>query len=213
MNMKRFLTLSLVMFFLASLSATAQTAYSGIKGGLNLSSLASDDGDYDDNMKIGFHAGFFSKMEISELVALQPELLYSLKGIKIDYDESAIADGSSKFNLHYIDLPVKLVLNFSDYIDLQFGPYVSYLVAADIDNDADIFDGIEVDGTDELDRDQFNKFDYGLTVGIGFDLDPLILGVNYNLGLNPVAKDDQLARDILGDAKNSTIMLSAGLKF
>jgi len=201
-----------LVFLLASAAIDAQESYSGIKGGLNLSNLTSDEGDYDDNLKAGFHVGVFNKIGISEGFAVQPELLYSLKGVRLSYDESAVADGDSKFNLHYIDLPVKLVLNLSENFDLQFGPYVSYLIAANVDNDAEIFD-VDVDSNEELDRDYFNLFDYGLTAGIGFDLDPLIIGLNYNLGLNPVAKEDEPTRDLLGDAKNTNIMVSVGLKF
>ncbi len=200
-------------FLLVSTAIYGQESYSGIKGGLNLSNLTSDDGDYDDNMKAGFHVGVFNKIAVNEGFAIQPELLYSLKGLKIDYDGSAVAKGDSKFNLHYIDLPVKLVLNLSENFDLQFGPYVSYLIAANIDNDAEIFDGIDVDSNEELDRDHFNLIDYGLTAGIGFDLDPLLIGLNYNLGLNPVAKDGEPARELLGNAKNTTIMVSVGFKF
>ena len=66
---------------------------------------------------------------------------------------------------------------------------------------------------DELDRDHFNSLDYGLTAGLGFDLDPMIFGLNYNLGLNQVAKDDDVSHDLLGDAKNTVIQVYVGLKF
>lgn len=104
---------------------------------------------------------------------------------------------------------IKGGLNLSENLDLQFGPYVSYLVSAD----GEILGGLEIDSDEEIDRDNFNLFDYGLTAGIGFDLEPLIIGLNYNLGLNPVAKDDEPSKEILGDAKNTTIMVSLGLKF
>ncbi len=47
----------------------------------------------------------------------------------------------------------------------------------------------------------FNAFDYGLIGGLEFDLEPVFLGFSYNLGLNQIAKDDDLAYDIVGDAK------------
>ncbi|MEL7585732.1 MAG: porin family protein [Prolixibacteraceae bacterium] len=211
--MKNRMTICLFIFLFAASGVMAQESYSGIKGGVNLSNLTSSEGDYDDNMKVGFHVGVFNKIAVSDVFAVQPELLYSAKGLKLDYDDSAMAEGESKFNLNYIDLPVKLVLNVSDYFDLQFGPYVSYLISANIDNDAELLGGIDVDGEEELDRDNFNTLDYGLTAGIGFDLHPLVIGLNYNLGLNPVAKDDEPSEQILGDAKNTNIMVSVGLKF
>ena len=198
------------LFFISSVQA--QESHAGIKGGLNLSSLTTDGND-EKNLKVGFHAGVYNKIALSETFAIQPELLYSIKGIKLNYDESGFADGESKFNLSYIDLPVKMVFNLSENLELQFGPYVSYLVYANVDTDADVLNYFEIDSEDEIDRKNFNTLDYGLTAGIGFDLDPIILGINYNMGLNPVAKDDEPSHEILGDAKNSVIQVSIGMKF
>lgn len=189
----------------------AQNEATGIKGGLNLSSLSTDGND-DSNLKMGFHAGVFTKIPFTESLSIQPELLYSGKGIKINYDESTIAHGDSKFNLNYIDVPVKLILNLSEDFEFQLGPYFSYLVNANTETEAEFFGG-ELDTEDELDRDHFNTFDYGLTAGIGFDLDPVIFGMNYNVGLKQVAKDDDISYDLLGDAKNMVIQAYVGFKF
>jgi len=189
----------------------AQNKSSGIKGGLNFASLSTD-GNNDKNLKMGFHAGVFTKIPFSETFAIQPELLYSGKGIKLNYDESAIADGETKFNLNYIDVPVKLVFNLSEDFEFQFGPYFSYLINANTDTGAELLGG-EIDSNDELDREHFNTFDYGLTAGLGFDLDPMIFGLNYNLGLKQVAKDNDVSYDLIGDAKNMVIQAYVGLKF
>jgi hypothetical protein len=210
--MKTLIAISTVVFLFIASTAKAQESSAGIKGGLNLSSMTTDGND-DKNLKPGFHIGVFNKIETSETFAIQPELLYSVKGIKYNYDESLFADGETRFNLHYLEVPVKLVFNLSEDFEFQFGPYVSYLLGANIDTDADVLDFFEIDSDDEIDRKNFNSFDYGLTAGIGFDLDPLIIGLNYNLGLNQVAKDDEVSEEILGDAKNTTIMVSVGLRF
>lgn len=190
----------------------SQNSGAGIKGGLNLSSLSTDGND-DKNLKMGLHAGIFTKIPLSESFAIQPELLYSSKGIKLNYDESTMADGETKFNLNYIDLPVKLVFNLSEDFEFQFGPYVSYLVNANVDTDAEVLDYFQIDSEDEIDRERFKSLDYGLSAGLGFDTDPLIFGLNYNLGLAQVAKDDDLAYDFLGDAKNMVIQVYVGVKF
>ncbi len=206
-------TIVLIALFALGLGSTsfAQKSVTGVKGGLNLSSLSTDGND-DKNLKMGFHVGVFSKIPFSESFAIQPELLYSGKGIKLNYDESGVAEGDTKFNLNYIDLPVKLVFNLSEDFEFQFGPYVSYLINANVDTDAEFFGG-DINSVDELDRDHFNSLDYGLTAGLGFDLDPMIFGLNYNLGLNQVAKDDDVSHDLLGDAKNTVIQVYVGLKF
>ncbi len=209
--MKKIILITILCLGVSSI-IYSQNSRTGIKGGINFSSLSTD-GNNDKNLKMGLNAGVFTKIPFNDVFAIQPELLYSNKGIKLNYDESAIADGDSKFNLNYIDLPVKLVFNLSEDFEFQVGPYVSYLLNANIDTNADVLNFFQVNSADEIDRDRFNSFDYGLTAGLGFDLDPLIFGVNYNLGLNQVAKNDDIAYDFLGDAKNMVIQLYVGVKF
>ncbi|WP_321287993.1 porin family protein [uncultured Sunxiuqinia sp.] len=210
--MKKYFLLSGILCLLVSTVAVGQESTAGFKGGVNLSSLTTD-GNNDNNLKVGFHAGVYNKIPLGRSFSLQPELLYSGKGMKLNYDGSAFADGDSKFNLNYIELPVKLVFNLAEDFEFQFGPYVAYLVNANVDTDADVLDFWEIDSEDEIDRDRFKSLDYGVSLGLGFDLNALILGFNYNLGLTQVAKDDDLSYDVLGDAKNSVIQVYAGLRF
>jgi len=197
--------------FLAS-NIAAQNSGFGAKGGLSFSNMTVE-GNNDQNLKFGFHAGVFNKFSISENFAIQPELLYSVKGFKNNFDDNVFADGEAKFNLNYIDLPVKLVYNLAPDFDFHFGPYVGYLVGANVETNAEVLDYFNVNSQEELDRDNFNAFDIGLTAGMGFTLDPVILGFNYNMGLTKVAKDDQPTEEMLGDARNAVIQVFVGIMF
>ncbi len=192
--------------------AIAQESSVGIKGGLNLSTISTDEGS-DKNLKPGFHVGVFNKFALSETFALQPELLFSTKGLKINYDESSIVDGETRFNTYYIDLPIYLVFNLGEAFQIQAGPYLSYLLSANVDTDAEVLGFFEIDTEKELDRKNFNAFDYGVSAGISFNLDPLVIGANYSLGLNPVAKENEPSRDMLGKGRNSVIQIFAAIKF
>jgi hypothetical protein len=44
----------------------------------------------------------------------------------------------------------------------------------------------------DIDRDNFKSFDFGVTAGLEFQLDPILLGFKYNLGLMNVAEDNSL---------------------
>jgi len=184
----------------------------GLKGGLNMSSLTIDENS-DKNLKFGFHVGAFNKIPISDRFAIQPELLYSVKGLEYSYENTTGVDGESQFNLHYIDLPVLLVFNLAEDFSFQIGPYIGYLAHANVDTDATILNSFGINENEEIDRDNFNKFDYGLTAGMTFDLDPFLVGFDYSMGLNPVSRDDKSAKILLGDAKNRVIQVFAGLKF
>lgn len=198
------------IFLLTISTAYAQESTVGIKGGINFSGMYTKEIN-DKNLNPGFHIGVFNKISITDFFAIQPELLYSVKGVKYTYDD--FADGITKFNLNYIDFPVKLVFNLSENFSLQAGPYFSYLINAKIKTDAEVLNFFDITSEDEIDRENFNTIDYGIVAGLGFDLDPLIFGVNYNLGLNNIAKDDKFSHDMLGDAKNTAIQVYVGIIF
>ncbi len=208
--MKKLLFVSIAAL-LMPLSLAAQTSTAGLKGGLNLSGLTVD-GNVDRHLKPGFHAGVFAKIPFSDFVGIQPELMYSGKGVRVNYDEDAFADGESKFNLHYVEMPVLLVINPSDVFFIEFGPYVSVLVGANTETDANFF-GADVYSDNELDRNHFMPVDYGATGGIGFDLETMIVGARYSLGMQQVAKDDDVSYDLLGDARNAVWQVYVGFKF
>lgn len=197
--------------FLAS-EIVAQNSGFGAKGGLSFSNMTVE-GNNDQNLKFGFHAGIFNKFSISENFAVQPELLYSVKGFKNNFDDNVFADGEAKFNLNYIDVPVKLVYNLAPDFDFHFGPYVGFLAGANVETNAEVLDYFNVNSQDELDRDNFNALDIGLTAGMGFTLDPVILGFNYNVGLTKVAKNDRPTEEMLGDARNTVIQVFVGIMF
>ena len=101
--------------------------------------------------------------------------------------------------------------------------------ATDLDDDEDVNDNEEknelkiidkdsngdVNSVTQVNKDDLNKFDYGLSGGIGFDVNNFGLGIRYNYGLQTVGKE----RTYLGttttfpDAKNSSLSIYAAFKF
>src|SRR5882757_6294482 len=103
----------------------------GIKGGLNLTNLYVADVS-NDRMKAGFNAGVFAKLPVTRGFSIQPELLYSLKGAKENYNNFVQGDGEYRFNLGYMELPVLAVVNITPNFNIHAGPYVGYLVSANV---------------------------------------------------------------------------------
>ncbi|MFM9989182.1 porin family protein [Flavobacterium sp.] len=176
----------------------------GFKGGVNFSNLYTEDVD-SNNVLTGFNAGIFAKLPITELFAIQPELLYTTKGAKLTYNNSFV-NGTSKFKLNYIELPVLLVVNLTNNFNIHAGPYVSYLVDGKATNDSQ---GTLFDTENNLSNEDYNKFDTGLSVGVGFDSDKIGFGVRYNYGLQKVGKERNFAGTnyTFPDGKNSVINL------
>ncbi|MBL7840044.1 MAG: PorT family protein [Cyclobacteriaceae bacterium] len=176
----------------------------GIKGGLNVTNLYVDDVD-DENPRYGFHLGVYTQLFQSDVFAIQPEILYSTKGTRIE-DNSDLYDATLDFNLNYIDIPVLAVFKLGDAAEIHVGPYFGYLLNANVDVDGD------VDGSDDIDRDNFKSWDYGISAGVGFNVGPVQLGARYNYGLQKIA-DSDLADGILGDSKNSNAQVYVSFNF
>ncbi|HKZ36206.1 MAG TPA: porin family protein [Chryseolinea sp.] len=202
MNTKlKLLTIYLFAIFAGMISSTTAVAQmrAGIKGGLNVSNLYIDEVD-DENARYGFNVGVYGQLLSSDVFAIQPELLFSTKGTKAEYGGS-LFDQTVKFNLSYLDLPVLAVFKLGESAEIHVGPYVSYLLNANISHDGDLGSGV-----DDLDRDNFKSFDYGLSGGFGLNFGNFQVGARYNYGLAKIA-DDNDAEIFLGDSKNSVAQL------
>jgi len=158
----------------------------GIKGGLNLTTLYSSDVSTS-HMKAGFNAGVFAKLPVTRGFSIQPELLYSLKGAKSTYDNFVQGSGEYRFNLGYLELPVLAVVNLTPNFNLQAGGYAAYLTNANIKN---VNSNGNVEGATDLNVNNFNRWDYGLAGGLGFDIEHVTLGARYNYGLSKIGKSD-----------------------
>lgn len=196
--------------FLTSSSDTlAQgSVRTGIKGGLNASSLFYDSqGVSNKNERIGFHVGVFAQAPIGEFFAIQPELLYMTKGSSADYNTTILGqtfNGRNTFKLNYAELPVLATFKLGQAVELQAGPYVSYLLNSNVNSNGDFGTG-----SGAINRDNFNKVDYGLAGGLNIYFGKAFVGARYEQGLQNIANSGA-ARTLLGSAKNSVGLLSVG---
>ncbi len=181
----------------------------GIKGGLNLTSLYVDNVS-SEHMKAGFDAGFYAKLPVTKGFSIQPELLYSQKGAKDTYSNFVQGSGEYRFNLGYMELPVLAVVNLAPNFNLHVGGYAAYLVSAnvkDVNNDGTI------EGATELNTDNFNRWDFGLIGGLGFDIGNCTIGARYNYGLSEIGKSGNLSGDLTKNSKNAGVSVYLGFAF
>jgi len=182
-----------------------QTTRFGIKGGINVSNMYTKEV-ADKNTIIGFNGGLFLKVPLTPNFAFQPELLYTTKGAELKYSNSLIS-GSARFSLSYIEVPLLAVINLTKNVNIQGGVYLSSLTGVKVKNVSDI--GL-FNFENELNKSDFETFDYGLVGGVGVEFDKISLGIRYEYGMKPVGKD----RPILGripDARNSTLQFYIGI--
>jgi hypothetical protein len=194
----------LVLFtvgILANNSTFAQMR-AGVKGGLNVSNLYIDDID-DENARFGFNAGIYGQVFSTDAFAIQPELLFSTKGSRAEYD--GLIDQTIKYNLNYLDLPVLAVFKLGESAEIHIGPYASYLLGANVS-----YSGDAGNGTDDIDKDNLKSFDYGLAGGFGLNFGMMQVGARYNYGFVKIA-DSDAAELLLGDSKNSVAQIYLSL--
>jgi opacity protein-like surface antigen len=204
------LPMLLSIFFTPSLQAQdSSPARFGIKGGVNFSSLYTQDDAENDKIRTGFTIGLFSKMPLNSVLAVQPELNYSTKGSEVTYN-NAFVNGTASFNVNYLELPILLVVNLGKNFNVHIGPYAAVLISGKTTNksNVDLFNF-----EDNINVDDFNRLDAGFAAGLGIDLGPLSLGARYTYGLLRVGKE----RDYLGttyvfpDAVNGVASLYASI--
>ena len=199
----------LLLAAIPSFSQEQNVTRVGFKGGVNFSNFRVD-GIQDNNIKAGLNLGLFFKLPVSEAVAIQPELLYSSKGSKLEYDNPIQGDGEYRFNMNYLELPIMGVFSLGDRFNIQAGPYVSYLTSANIKN---MDEDLSIQGVADLNEDSFKRFDYGLAAGIGYDFNGFIIGARYTYGLNEVGKSDNLSGQLTNNSKNSNATVFVGFGF
>ena len=209
---KSFLTLATAIILICTTITQAQAQDDelkvrfGVKGGVNFSNLYTKDVDQN-NMLVGFNLGVFAKLPIASFLAIQPELYFTTKGAESTYN-NAFVKGTARFTMNYIELPVLAVVNISKYFNVHAGPYAAFLLSGKATNKSNV---TLFDFEDNLDTNDYNKFDFGLAAGIGADLGGVGFGVRYNYGLTTVGKE----RTFLGtnytfpDGKNSVLSLYA----
>jgi hypothetical protein len=145
----------------------------GVVGGVNLANVGGDNSS-SNAMKIGYHFGGVVELGIGDHLVLAPGILYSLKGYQ-DKDNSDL-----KLNLTYLEIPINVKYKLESGLNFFAGPYAGFIMSAKA-----------TDGTTDIDvKDFVESTDFGLNVGLGYDLESgLGFSAQYGLGLMDINKD------------------------
>ncbi|MDY3318497.1 porin family protein [Riemerella anatipestifer] len=183
----------------------------GAKAGLNVSSISKEG--YDDTKaKVGYYAGVFLNAPVSESFSIQPEVLYNNLGSKTTETISSLKR-ERKLNLDYISVPVMFQYKATPEFYLEAGPEFSFLVGA---NSKTSYETPLGSGKipAELNKDNYNGFNFGMGLGLGFDITPNI-GVNarYVAGFTDINKNGTISVSNNATNKNNTFQVGLGVKF
>jgi hypothetical protein len=135
----------------------------------------------------GFFAGGYASIPVNAEVSVEPAVYYSQKGyemkgaLSLKGVEFLGANAKAKLNSQYIDIPVVVKGNFNGF-QVFAGPQLSYLINANLATTAGLL-GFNLLNNKKDATSQFNKIDFGLTGGLGYQISHLInIMASYDYG-------------------------------
>ena len=170
--------IAIVALFIGAAAANAQI---GIMAGLTSSSSNVEAAFSDIGNVNQFHVGVAYKLGLGNLLAIQPALIYNVKGTSIE-DIAEISDLSVDFKTGYIEVPVQVQVGFGvgslarvyGFVEPFIGLAVSNKVTSSVSDSAtSTWDNVA------------NRLEYGVALGAGVEaLKHLQVAVKYfwNLG-------------------------------
>lgn len=157
------LIIALVAFF-AAWNAQAQI---GIVAGITSSATDIKTAVAEVGNVTQYHAGITYKLGIGNLLAIQPSLIYNMKGTKL----SALSLAGIDYKTGYLELPVQVQLGFGiGELARVYGfaePFVGYAITNQINIKTAVADAKPI--KDSWDNVK-NRLEYGVGLGVGAEL-------------------------------------------
>jgi hypothetical protein len=220
----KYIGILLIVVSIVTLASESFAQTFGIKAGLNLSNqlMKDDNTTYSDDFKMnpGFHIGATAEFLITKIFSFETRLLISTKGYKFSEEEillGEILEYKIKCNLYYVDVPLdvkaslavegaKIYGALGPYLGIGlFGKRKSELTAM---GETETYEEDIEWGSDE-ENYEIKRLDFGLTIGAGFEISSIQIGLSYCLGLaNISAYTDGGIKN-----KNRVLGISVGYKF
>jgi opacity protein-like surface antigen len=196
--MKKFILLTAAfLLFSFAYSQEKKEIYFGIKGGLNLCSITNADEDgVNSSTLVGFHVGVLGEFMLGDNFAIQPELLYSTQGVKLDFEGD-----KGDLKMDYVTIPLMAKYYVVDAFSIELGPQIGFLTAAKATSGGESIDV----------KDSMKTTDFGLNFGVGYNItENFNMGLRYNLGLTQIQKDLVAGESA---SKNSVFQIALGYRF
>jgi len=161
---------------------------------------------------LGFYAGVYVPIPAGPNLSIEPGLYYSEKGydlkgsLNVKGAEFLNANAKAQLQSSYIDMPLLIKGTFGGF-QIFAGPQISYLTKANLHTSAGLL-GINLLNTNMDATSQFNRWDAGLTGGIGYQFtNGINLVASYDYGLTKMDANKNV------NAYSHAIKLGVGIAF
>ena len=251
--MKKMLTFLIVLAFLMTSAVSVQSSMDfGFKAGGNMAKMSVDDSsstiiDYiqsflagaaggvevDSDARIGLVGGAFVSINVSPTFSIQPEILYSIKGVekKFRYNfNSTDFESVLQIETAYLEIPVLLKYKFPSEGKIRPSLYVGPALGFNLSGKFKLEEGTEGGfATDlgEIDIANLKSTEFsgviGGELGIAMGNTTLLLDVRYTRGLTKAYEDVTTVNanefpivnvdGTADDSKNSSFSLTLGVSF
>ena len=179
----------------SGLNAGAQVKF-GVLGGFTSSSTKASD-IKTESVSL-YHAGVAARVALPYDFAIQPQLVYQVKGTAVD--------GTVDFNMKtgYVELPVQLqwgpdLMVCRPYVLAE--PFVGYAVNAKSVTSVAPIEYV----VNDIKNMNLNRFEYGLGVGAGIEFWRLQLSAKYFWNFGPLTEKEKNLFDNLGDSIKESV--------
>jgi hypothetical protein len=181
----------------------------GVLGGASFDKPGGSDTQQVDGSYTGFAVGGFVGLQVTPGFAIEPEVLYVQKGIKLD-----ATAGNAKVKIPYFEIPVlakfRIAAKGQSIVSphLYAGPALAFKAGCHVKGTGStgtISEPCDAAGIDV----RIKSTDFSLAFGGGVDVGRAIIDVRYDLGLSKIGDDPSGNNDV----KNRTLYLLAGWTF
>ena len=175
-------------------------SYYGLRLGLNIASISSDDAEMDMDSRAGLAFGAIYGLQLanSTPIWLETGLFYSEKGGETNYN-----NGKKTCRLTYLQVPLVLKYSLDVFDDFNIQPFLGGYMALGIAGKTKEY--ATKDSYSSFDN--VNRFDGGLRVGCGLEYQMLYAEVGYDFGITNIGKGD------FSGTHNRNLFINVGVNF
>ena len=164
----------------------------------------------------GFQAGIVGEYRLGRYFAVQPGLIYATQGYVARMNYANLGrEIEVDFGLNYLQVPIKalgkLPLGRIANLFLEAGPYVGYALNGNVTTKG-IVDGSVTDKQKQKiefgkNEDGFKRLDFGAGFGLGVQVGPVQVDMEYKLGLANLSSYSEV------NMKNDCLMIGVSFFF
>ena len=153
------------------------------------------DGYVSSRNRTAFYFGAGVDIPLGDMISVEPSLIYTQRGyglkgnLTINQLKIDALNARATSQMHYIDMPVLLKIKPAAGLQIFAGPQVSYLVENNLRADVSVF-GFSLLNRDIDITEQFNRWDVGVTGGVGYEFENGIgIAASYERGFQRLDKN------------------------